>query len=172
MFDYTICYILFSPRFPHLQAAAVTGFCLLPANLLHLNQAREAVLLRFAEDRLPHPGTFSQELRRWKTFWERNDDRPTTITTTLFQTNPIMFPNIYAFLQFLLIIPVTVASVERANSAFKFIKTDRRSTMTNPRMNALLALFVHKDIKLNYDIIVTKFSNKCQRRMQLSDPLL
>ena len=41
-------------------------------------------------------------------------------------------------LKLLLVTPVTTASVERANSALGFVKSDHRSTMSEGRLNALL----------------------------------
>ena len=41
----------------------------------------------------------------------------------------------------LLVTPVTTASVERANSALGFVKSDHRSTMSEGRLNAQLRLY-------------------------------
>ena len=43
--------------------------------------------------------------------------------------------------------------------------------MGEDRLNALLLLFVHKDIAINLDKIVDIFSRKKPRRMLLNDPL-
>lgn len=39
------------------------------------------------------------------------------------------------------------ASVERANTALRFIKTNHSSTTSENRFNALASLYVHWDIK-------------------------
>ena len=44
-------------------------------------------------------------------------------------------------LKLLLVTPVTTASVERANSALGFVKSDHRSTMSEGRLNAQLRLY-------------------------------
>ena len=57
------------------------------------------------------------------------------------------FPNIITSLHLLQVMPVSSASVKRANSALKFVKTDKRNKMGESRLNALLLLFLHKDIQ-------------------------
>ena len=61
-----------------------------------------------------------------------------------------MFPNIVRILSIIITRPATSASVERANSALRYVKTDFRSTMLEGRLNALLLLYLHSDIKLDY----------------------
>ena len=68
------------------------------------------------------------------------------------------------------ITPVTVASTERANSALKFIKSDR-STMGQDRLNALLLLYVHKDIVLDYEAVIDLYASRYPRRMVLVNSL-
>ena len=48
------------------------------------------------------------------------------------------------------ITPVMVATMERASSAPKHIKTPKRSTMGQERLNALLLLYIQKGISLNH----------------------
>ena len=61
-----------------------------------------------------------------------------------------MFPNIVRILSIILTTPVMSASVERANAALRYVKTDFPRTMSEDRFNALLLLHVHRDIKLDY----------------------
>ena len=61
---------------------------------------------------------------------------------------------------------------ERANSALKFVKTVHRHTMSHDRFNALVLLFVHRDIALDYNKIINMFANRHPRRMLLLDPLM
>ena len=83
----------------------------------------------------------------------------------LFQTLPNF--NFFAF------VPVTIATVERSNSALKYVKTDLRSTIRQEQLNSLLLLFIHKDkdIALDYDTIMNVFADKHPRRMLLSNLL-
>ena len=66
-----------------------------------------------------------------------------------------IFPNVLQVLKLLLVTPVTTASVERANSALGFVKSDHRSTMSEGSLNALLRLYVHKDTQLDFEEVVT-----------------
>lgn len=53
-----------------------------------------------------------------------------------------------------LLAPVSSATVERANSALKFVKSDRRASTGEDRLNALLLLFVHRDIAVDINELV------------------
>ena len=81
-----------------------------------------------------------------------------------------MFPNIVRILSIIFTTPATSASVERANSALCYVKTDFRSTMSEDRFNALL-LYVHSDIKLDYKENIDMYAMRYPRRMVLKNPL-
>ena len=53
-----------------------------------------------------------------------------------------------------MVIPVTSATVERANSALKSVKTQLRSNMVEDSFNSLIFLYIHRDIFLDYDKII------------------
>jgi len=63
--------------------------------------------------------------------------------------------------------PVTSATVERSNSSLHFVKSGFRSAMREDRLNALLLVFIHKDIALDYDAIIDDYlyAKRNQRRM-------
>ena len=65
-----------------------------------------------------------------------------------------MFPNIRKIYIMLLSTSVTGSSVLRANSSLRFVKTLFRSTMGSTRFNALVLMFIHTDVELNYDKII------------------
>jgi hypothetical protein len=67
------------------------------------------------------------------------------------------------------VIPVTTANVERANSSLKYMKTDLRSSMSETRLNALVLLYVHKDIPIHVPSVVDRFAANYPGRMLLSD---
>ena len=81
------------------------------------------------------------------------------------------FQNIHRVLYLLLLMPVTSAGVERANSAMKLVKSVLLSTKQQDRLNGLLLMYVHKDIHLDYDAIIDKYSTKHPRRMLFMNPL-
>ena len=70
-----------------------------------------------------------------------------------------------------MIAPVTSATVERSNSSWRFVKSGFRSTMREDRLNALLLLFIHKDVALDYDATIDDYAKCNQRRMTFINPL-
>jgi hypothetical protein len=83
-----------------------------------------------------------------------------------------MYPNIKSILSIILTFSATSASVERTNSALRLIKSSYRSTMGEDRFNALVLLFVHKDIPLHYDTIINLYAQRHPRRMLFYNPLM
>ena len=115
--------------------------------------------------------SFIQEVRLWKRQWRADDNKLTSLQPTLQHKDcdPNFFPNIHRVLCQMLLCPVTSAGVERANSSLRYIKNVYRSTMTEDRLNALL--FIHRDIKLDYDAIVDMYGNRHPHRMLFVNPL-
>ena len=81
------------------------------------------------------------------------------------------FPNIYIILRILATIPVTSCECERAVSVLRRLKTYLRNKMSGDRLNGLSLMTIHRDIKLNYEQILTKFARDNPRRMELIDIL-
>ena len=84
----------------------------------------------------------------------------------------VMFSNIKELMSILLATSATGASVERANSTLRFIKTDYRCTMLEDNFDAPVLLYVHRDIKLDYNRIIQTYANKYPRRLLLINTLL
>jgi len=70
-----------------------------------------------------------------------------------------------------MIAPVSGATVECSNSSLRFVKSGFRSTMREDRLNALLLLFIHKDIALDYDAIIDDYAKRDQKRITFINPL-
>ena len=71
----------------------------------------------------------------------------------------------HIILNMLLLCPVTSAGVERANTSLRYIKNVYRSTMFEERLNALILLYVHRDIHPDYDKIINMYATKHPIRM-------
>ena len=104
---------------------------------------------------LPNEDGLIQEIKLWKQFWKKEKaEKPKTLSATLENLTQKhiyqMFPNIVRILSIILTTPATSATAERANSALRNEKTDFRSTMSEDRFNALLLLYFHRGIKLDY----------------------
>ena len=82
-----------------------------------------------------------------------------------------MFPNVHKVLSLLLLVSATSSSVERANSSLKYIKNKLRSTTGQDRFNALILMFVHKDIAIDVDAVVQMYATQHPRKMLLINPL-
>ena len=80
-----------------------------------------------------------------------------------------MFSNITRILTIFLTTASTRATAGRANSSLRYIKTDFRKSMTE--FNALILIYVHRDIKLDREKIIDTYAAKYQRRMLLQNPL-
>ena len=125
---------------------------------------------------LPAPEHLDAELRVWKTKWISVPPElrlPSTADDTLKSVSgqELLFPNVIQVLRLLLVTPVTTESADRANSALGFVKSDHRSTMGEVRLNALLRLYVHKDIQLDLEEVVMAYEKRHSRRMLLGRPL-
>lgn len=157
-------------RFSTLAQQSAQALCLVPSNLSRLNQeVLHAIETSFGSD-MPDQSSFLQEL--WKQMWSHQTDQPDTLSKTLLddRTCRTMFPNITKVIHLLLLTSVTSSSVERANSYLRFIKSYLRSTMGGERFNALMLLFIHKDIKVDVSKIIDIFVSRNPRRMLLENP--
>ena len=153
---------------------AVKALLLLPANLHKLTEEDVLDIQTAYESDLPDPSNLGAEVELWRKRWENFsvEKQLTGIKETLVATNERLFLNISRVLHLVLVIPVTSANVERANSALKYVKTDLRSTMSEARLNALVLLFIHKAIPINLDAVVDRFARSHPHRMLLINPTL
>ena len=67
--------------------------------------------------------------------------------------------------------PVSTAAVERSHSNLKIVKSKLQSRMGEGRLNALMLLYIHKDIELDYNKIIDRYAKKYPHRMRFSNPL-
>ena len=122
---------------------------------------------------MPAPISFKQEVRLWEKYWTRPSDQnalPTSLQATLENMNARQSPNICAALRVLLLLPVRSAHIERAHSALKYIKTNLRNAMEEQQLNVLVLLYVHTDIRLNYDTVANMYARRHARKMMFSNP--
>ena len=114
---------------------------------------------------IPHSGSIRSELDVWFIFWTGHftGNRPDSISSTLKIIDEYAFPDIYAILKILAVIPITTCSCERSISTLRRLKDYKRSTMGQLRLNGLALLHIHKDISVIDDEVVTEFSNSKRR---------
>ena len=128
-------------------------------------------IANFFSGDLPSPYSFKQKLILWKREWQEVTTPPSTIENTLTEMSVSFYPNIAQILRLVLMLPVSAATVERAHSALKEIKTYKRSSTGSDRLSALILLHVHRDITFDLDDIIDMYAREHPRRMKLLNPL-
>ena len=68
-------------------------------------------------------------------------------------SSKIMFREVFYLLRILLTIPVTTSTAERTFSSLRRLKNFLRSTMSQPRLNHIILLHIHKDKTDNLDML-------------------
>ena len=113
---------------------------LVPECLKNFSGEYEDAILTFYKDDQPNPSSFQQEVRLLNRHWSKTQDLPNSISETLKRISSDniepLFSNITRILSILLTSAATSATVERANSALRYVKTDFRSMMSEERFNA------------------------------------
>ena len=122
---------------------------LIPKNLQDMSSVHHDNIFQFFEWSLPSPQTFNQELDVWKQMWhDVVDDAPDTLQTSLAACEQKLFPNIFLCLCLLMVVPVSTPATERSHSGLQIVKTKLQSTMGQQRLNALMLLYIHKDVQI------------------------
>ena len=75
------------------------------------------------------------------------------------------------FSYLLMVVPVSAAATEHSHSGLQIVKTKLQSTMGEQRLNALILLYIHKDIQINYPKIIDIYANRYPRGMLFKNPL-
>ncbi|XP_057782753.1 uncharacterized protein LOC131000700 [Salvia miltiorrhiza] len=80
-----------------------------------------------------------------------------------------VFPLVYLLIKLSLVLPVATATVERAFSAMKFIKSALRNRMGDKLLNDCLISYIEKDVFVNVtnEAIMQRFQNMKNRREML-----
>ncbi|XP_021342406.1 52 kDa repressor of the inhibitor of the protein kinase-like [Mizuhopecten yessoensis] len=110
-------------RFRPMATKAIRAVYLLPQFLDSLTNDDVEQVKEYFGNGLPDKHTFDQEIRPWKRKWSEilTATRPSTLHDALETTNKHMYPNIHTIFSILLVMPVSSATVERGNSALKYI---------------------------------------------------
>ena len=70
------------------------------------------------------------------------------------------YPSLAVLIQILATLPVTTATNKLSFIAFKYLKTYLRNTTKEVRLNGLALLYVHRDISLDFEKIISEFLHK------------
>ncbi|KAM9085915.1 52 kDa repressor of the inhibitor of the protein kinase-like [Megaptera novaeangliae] len=108
---------------------------------------------------LPNPDTLSAELHCWRIEWKhrgKDVELPSTIYEALHLPDIKFFPNVYALLKVLCILPVMKVENERYENGQKHLKAYLRNTLTDQRSSNLALPNINFDIKHDLDLMVDK----------------
>ena len=113
---------------------------------------------------LSSPAFMSAEVRLWKKIWDSSEETNLhNLQESMNATSSSMPQNLFLIFHLLMLISVTSAGVERANSTLKLVQTIKQSTTHQDRLNALVLLHVHKDNRLDIQAIIDKNKRKCPK---------
>ena len=103
------------------------------------------------------------EFMRWRSYWLRHegDSLPYNTLGVLLSAKEIhTYPSLEVLLQILTTGPATTATNERSFSALRYLQTYLRLTTKEDRLNGLALLFVHRDLTIDFELVIDKFSRK------------
>ncbi|XP_043478496.1 52 kDa repressor of the inhibitor of the protein kinase-like [Leptopilina heterotoma] len=107
------------------------------------------------------------EYRLWMIKWKREIENkspiPDSVVDLIDHCDKNLYPNINIFLIILATLPVSAATPERSFSTLRRLKTWLRASMEQERLTGLALLNIHKDLTLDIDEIINKFSKKNRR---------
>ena len=135
-------------------------------------QALKEVVELYSDD-LPSPLSVNAEVHMWLVKWlgKERVDVPNTAIEALKEADLSFFPNIHTLLRIFCTMAVTSSECERSISGLRRLKTFLRTSMGEERMNGLLLLHIHRNMKIDIEEIVTEFARRNPRRMKLLDIL-
>ena len=158
----------------HVSSERVTIFMsLMPSAMLskqYINTGELNEIISLYGENLPCQSTIATELHCWKIKWERDRkscEMCNTLVKALAAADKDIFPNIHTLLQIAVTQPVTSCECERSISKLRLLKSVRRSTMTEERLNGLALISVHRDIYLDLDCLLNEFARMHPRRLKL-----
>ena len=143
---------------------------IIPSQLTKLTPQRITQLYESFKDDMPgDQGQVESEVARWKARWQtvNVEEKPNTLDDSIQEINPDLYPNLYAAVVILMVMPVSTATAERSFSAMRRLKNYLRSTMTTERLSGLALMHVHKNKPLDAARIVQQFSQQKNRRLAL-----
>uniref|UniRef100_A0A8C7BGK5 THAP-type domain-containing protein n=1 Tax=Neovison vison TaxID=452646 RepID=A0A8C7BGK5_NEOVI len=109
---------------------------------------------------LPNPDTLSAELHCWRIKWKhrgKDIELPSTIYEALHLPDIKFFPNVYALLNVLYILPVMKVENERNENGRKRLKAYLRNTLPDQRSSNLALLNINFDIKHDLNLMVDTY---------------
>ncbi|XP_030751390.1 52 kDa repressor of the inhibitor of the protein kinase-like [Sitophilus oryzae] len=112
--------------------------------------------------------TLAAELDLWRQKWKQliAVDRPKNAIETISECNQCIYPNIYILLKILATLPVSTATPERSFSTLRRLKDFLRNSTGQERLTGLALLSVHREINVDIEEVVNRFSREKTRNVQ------
>ena len=125
-------------------------------------------LCSFYANDFPNKNMISVKVDLWETYWLEHykGKMPSTIAETLPQVDELTFQNIYTALKILGVLPVTSCTCEKSASTLRRLKTYKRNTMSQDRMNGLATIYTHRNIEIDIEKVIDKFARKHQTPLE------
>ncbi|GBN76213.1 hypothetical protein AVEN_155194-1 [Araneus ventricosus] len=97
----------------------------------------------------------------WKGKWsqEKSENLPKTAISSLEKCDKTFFPNINILLKLLVVLPASVATVERSFSSLRTLKPYLRNTTSESRLSGLALLSIHRDTKIRVEEVLDTFAS-------------
>ena len=108
------------------------------------------------------------ELRLWRARWSRESIVPKNSTAVLIRCDKDAYPLVHMILTILTTLPVSNASAERSFSALRRLKTWLISTMTEQRLCGLALMHIHRDVQIDVQKVLDRFSKSAKRRIEFN----
>ncbi|NXS14279.1 P52K kinase, partial [Neodrepanis coruscans] len=143
----------------HLKALKCLSLVPSVMGQLKFNTSEEHHADMFKAD-LPNPDTLSAELHCWRIKWKhrgKDIELPATIYEALHLPDIKFFPNVYALLKVLCILPLMRVEKEKYGMGRKRLKAYLRNTLTQHRSSHLALLNINLDIKHDLDLMVDTY---------------
>ena len=133
----------------------------------------KVTLMKFAlfyKDDLPNYGLLNSELDTYHTYWVsfnkdfKNEKIPSSVSETLQHLCFKSFANMKVILRILGTVPVTTCTCERSISKLRLLKDYTQSTMINDRLNGIVLMHIHREIKIDAKKVLRDFIGPGNRR--------
>ncbi|NXU60888.1 P52K kinase, partial [Horornis vulcanius] len=155
----------------HLKALKCLSLVPSVMGQLKFNTSEEHHADMFKND-LPNPDTLSAELHCWRIKWKhrgKDIELPATIYEALHLPDIKFFPNVYALLKVLCLLPVMKVENEKYGIGRKRLKAYLKNTLTGQRSSNLALLNINFDIKHDLDLMVDTYIKLYPDKLEFQD---
>lgn len=124
---------------------------------------------------LPNPDTLCAELHCWRIKWKhrgKDIELPATIYEALHLPDIKFFPNVYALLKVLCILPVMKVENEKYEVGRRRLKAYLKNTLTEQRSSNLALLNINFDIKHDLDLMVDTYIKLYPDKVEFQEDFL